>query len=286
MTRPIRMSLRENAYDFLNESLRNVARASEEPEAWKFGVLHVVQGIELLLKARLQSEHQALIYENIDRQRKTVSVALAVQRITGAAQIELEPDEIRSIHRARKWRDEIVHHEFELSPYEVESIYVQLFEFLIRFHDEHTDFGVLHDQIDPQLWDIEANLMEFFKQEFVNYNGMKVIRSWPAEIVAAQDALLVELHGTEFERLPYGVEPGWEMSAHLPCHDCAVVRGQLHVPNCDVEACPRCFGQIISCGCLDDDGPSEATIEPLAMQVARYRQEAAAHEDAPAEPQV
>jgi HEPN domain-containing protein len=55
------MSLLENAYDFLNESLRSAERAGQDSKAWKFAVLHVVQAIELLLKARLHAEHPVLI---------------------------------------------------------------------------------------------------------------------------------------------------------------------------------------------------------------------------------
>ena len=35
------------------------------------------------------------------------------------------------------------------------------------------------------------------------------------------------------------------------CHDCNAARGQYHHPGCDMERCPRCGEQLISCGCLD-----------------------------------
>ena len=37
------------------------------------------------------------------------------------------------------------------------------------------------------------------------------------------------------------------------CHDCNIKHGGYHHPGCDVERCPRCEGQLISCGCLDKD---------------------------------
>jgi hypothetical protein len=33
------------------------------------------------------------------------------------------------------------------------------------------------------------------------------------------------------------------------CHDCNAARGQYHHLGCDMERCPACKGQIISCGC-------------------------------------
>jgi hypothetical protein len=33
------------------------------------------------------------------------------------------------------------------------------------------------------------------------------------------------------------------------CHDCNVTRGGYHHSGCDMERCPKCHGQIISCGC-------------------------------------
>lgn len=42
------------------------------------------------------------------------------------------------------------------------------------------------------------------------------------------------------------------------CHDCGIAHGNYHHPGCDVERCPRCGGQLISCGCLDEEEELEA----------------------------
>lgn len=38
------------------------------------------------------------------------------------------------------------------------------------------------------------------------------------------------------------------------CHDCNIVnrRGNIHHLGCDIERCPRCTGQLLSCGCQEE----------------------------------
>ena len=36
------------------------------------------------------------------------------------------------------------------------------------------------------------------------------------------------------------------------CHDCNIInkKGNIHHFGCDIERCPKCHGQLLSCGCL------------------------------------
>ena len=86
---------------------------------------------------------------------------------------------------------------------------------------------------------------------FVEYRGVRMIQGWPAQIQAAQAIRSVEIGGVEFARIRYGDEDEDWGAGRQPCGDCRVVEGEYHVPGCDVERCPACQGQAISCDCND-----------------------------------
>lgn len=52
-----------------------------------------------------------------------------------------------------------------------------------------------------------------------------------------------------FERLRFGDEPDFAELGTQQCHDCGAEPGNLHTTLCDMEVCPACWGQFLSCGC-------------------------------------
>jgi hypothetical protein len=80
------------------------------------------------------------------------------------------------------------------------------------------------------------------------------------------------LNGKLFDPIPYhtpivGVdyildEGEKPLPPHMKCHDCWCPDEAFHHRGCDMEECPNCGGQLISCGCLwgeneEDEGDDE-----------------------------
>jgi hypothetical protein len=77
------------------------------------------------------------------------------------------------------------------------------------------------------------------------------------EMTSASTCTVATLHvaGSEFPTVRYGAESRYPRypRPNRPCHDCGVSPGGQHHLGCDWAECPRCRGQLLSCGCRFDE---------------------------------
>lgn len=69
----------------------------------------------------------------------------------------------------------------------------------------------------------------------------------------AQTQMHYTIAGTDYPRVRYGGESDDWGASHQDCGDCGVKPGEFHVLGCDIERCPKCGGQAISCSCDDEE---------------------------------
>lgn len=164
-------TLLDNALDFLLSAAEAVRR-DEGPRSLKEAVLHLANGMELLIKARLAQEHWSLIFSNVDQadyekiaEADFVSVdfpkALGrMERIAGVAVEKSSADRLSSL---RKIRNQLTHFAVELDPARTKSLVAKGMAFCVEFCEQQ-DMSTL--SVEGKLGDIHMNLTAL--QEFAD----------------------------------------------------------------------------------------------------------------------
>lgn len=86
------------------------------------------------------------------------------------------------------------------------------------------------------------------------------------------------INGKLYNPIKVGDSGDWyEGKENSVCGDCGVGYGVQHLPGCDIERCPICGRQLISCDCGEvydvDENAREEDIERLIQQQLKKRKE-------------
>jgi hypothetical protein len=166
----ITFSLVVNALDFLQSAVEYVKIKDEHQRYIKYGLLHLCDGIELLLKCRLDAEHWSLVVADLDKtspkdiqsgEFKSVAWQEAIARVEKCIGRELSKTDKSLLDHLRKLRNRIQHFKFDVSRDECISILAEGLHFATEFIENY----LAHEELEAELAHIRKDLAEF--REFV-----------------------------------------------------------------------------------------------------------------------
>ncbi|MGI0015071.1 MAG: hypothetical protein ACREBU_16765, partial [Nitrososphaera sp.] len=146
----LELSLYENAIDSIKHAIEHYTQDPIEKRRYKYAILHLSQGVLLLLKERLRREHPNFVFTNVTDEGKTVDVEVAISRLERIAKVDLGLAK-DSIQELASVRNRMEHYVINLSKQQADSIIGRVVPFLVAFtRDElHRDFP---NEIGMETW--------------------------------------------------------------------------------------------------------------------------------------
>ena len=166
----MRFTLVDNALDFVRSALESAEKGTDKD--LKYAILHLADGVELILKERLKKEHWSLLFADINKANekalklgdfKSVDFNDCVTRLGTIASIDLTAYDnlLRSL---RGTRNRLQHFEFTGTKDEVVAILVQTWVLILDF---------LHDYLPDVVKDQAEQIDEIKKLMIRNKNFLR-----------------------------------------------------------------------------------------------------------------
>lgn len=270
------MNLLENSQDYIINSLEFYSVADEygthrkeksnieKKTKWKLAFISLVQGFELLLKYGLERINPTLIYDDIDvlqlSMDKTVTVSKAMLRLNNFGRNPYSDEERTFIKKCFSVRNQFIHCTVSIHTEEIKSKFAKLYVLYCNGYQYFSGMQLLFQN--NKLKQYHEELYKF-SQDMVIFRGEEVLKVDLDELKTdiekwANHPYFITSSGVEVNRIAYGEEKsyiGYELSNNLSiysfeyCDDCGAKQGEYHLPLCDLEVCPICGGQKLSCNC-------------------------------------
>ena len=242
MSEPFQLNLLANAFDYFLSSAEHARQGS--PRNYKYAVVHLAMGVELLLKARLRHEHWSLLFADVDRANKaalqsgtfkSVDFETCLRRLGEIAEITVSQNQVRHLRSLIKLRNRTVHFDLILDEQKAKSLIARGCNIALDFYD--TVLKPWEEIDDSVVLELHENLREF--EEFVGLR-LKAVRK---ELEEREDIL--ECPRCWQETLIIGAGDPY-------CPFCQYVTtaedlaAEINEGGPDLDVCPNC-GQATCC---------------------------------------
>lgn len=272
----IQMNLIENSQDYVINALElfhvadeygtHVKEKSvmENKAKWKLAFVSLVQALELLLKCGLEQINPVLIYEDIDTPtlslEKTVKYSTAMNRLDNFSMNPFSKEEKDFIKKCFVYRNRFIHCTVEIYTEDLKSKFAKLYTLYCKGYKFFLkqDFSLANQKLQSVHQELFLFLNEWtiFRGEEVRKQDLNEIKQelerW------GKHSYFTTSKGEKVERIAFGKERDFVPSVYNTsdavfnrdyCDDCGTKQGEYHMPDCDIEICPLCKKQKLSCEC-------------------------------------
>lgn len=160
-----------NGLDYLVSVVSHLNENESEvtPRDVKYAVLHLEAAVELLLKARLHSEHWTLVFTDLQKVTPkalkessfhTVGADKALDRLKTFVGVDITDKDKAAVDKLIKYRNRLQHFGFTENASAVENLAGEVLDFLIRFIDDQLLPGL---QDEREKAEAEADLLSVRK---------------------------------------------------------------------------------------------------------------------------
>lgn len=232
-----RPNLLGNGLDFILSAAEQASKG--EVRSLKYSMLHLADGIELLIKARLEREHWALLFQRIEDATAeklkggdftSVNFDNACARLKNIAGTTLEESFRLHVGDLRRIRNRITHYSAEIDPTVVKSLVAKCMSHCISFCETE---GMLEDTPDSE---------ELFQQILKCLSDFQEFVEERLEQIADQLQYGVFIECGECWQETLSIDDGEAKclfcSAQFEPEELAATRTELYL-----EDCPECFSE-------------------------------------------
>ena len=175
----IEYTVLENGLDFVLSAINNLVIINQDkPEEdvkkrmFKYALLHLSSGIELILKSRLLHEHWTYVFTDINKASKralqngdfkSVDSETIIERLVNLCEIEISEDERKCMRNLRKKRNKAEHFGFNEPELSVESSIHKCISIIIRLivtYYDYNNFNENENYLFSQIRDLMRGLTQ------------------------------------------------------------------------------------------------------------------------------